>query len=541
ISMVGFVLFGYTLMKRYKEFTIKDNNYVLSLLDKEFLKSIYETTLTNYNERPAEYENQPLSEDYAYYLLDRLEFTDEFWKSRDIVVSYREQEELSNFALGFLDEEKQRFIYVLDGDKDEYAYIPGQYISHSDGDLTTIKTIHHIMNSNRLMIPVYGHAHGWALTNFIPFTIPGCEIQGVAMVDVPINEVIHRMIFFALLAIPFFVIVATINATLNAEFLGNRLVKPLLKLSTTAKEYIARDKTADDLDTHIFKDEAIHTGDEIEILSNSLSDMEEDLNSTIKRVRVMAAEKERFNNDLKLATNIQSSQLPRKFPAFPDREDFDIYAYMNTALEVGGDFYDFFMPDENHIALVIADVSDKGIPAALFMMIAKALLKNELMKGESPAQALSSLNEQLMENNESHQFVTIWTALIDLRTGKGVACNGGHERPVLKRAGGEYELVVYNHCMAVACFKGIPYKDHEFELHPGDTIFVYTDGVVECENSEHGAFESERMLNALNREKDAAPEKLIANVMEDINAFKGDAAQFDDITMLSFVYKGQRS
>ena len=246
----------------------------------------------------------------------------------------------------------------------------------------------------------------------------------------------------------------------------------------------------------------------------------------------------RMGAELSMATDIQASQLPRLFPAFPNRPEFDVFASMTPAKEVGGDFYDFFLIDDDHIGLVMADVSGKGVPAALFMMVARVLIKSHLQNGESVGEALENVNDQLCESNEAELFVTVWAAIIQISTGKGTAANAGHEHPVLRRAGGQYELVTYRHSPAVATMEGMPYKEHSFELHPGDSLFVYTDGVAEATNANNELFGTDRMLTALNRNPDAIPEEVLSNVMDGINAFVAGAQQFDDITMLCLKYNG---
>ena len=250
------------------------------------------------------------------------------------------------------------------------------------------------------------------------------------------------------------------------------------------------------------------------------------------------AKRERIENELQLATNIQASVLPHTFPAFPERGEFDIYASMMPAKEVGGDFYDFFLIDDDHLGLVMADVSGKGVPAALFMMVARALIRAHLQNGESPAKALGNANEQLCEGNEAELFVTVWAAVLEISTGKGVAANAGHEHPALRRANGAYELQIYRHSPAVATMEGMRFREHDFQLNPGDTLFVYTDGVAEATNAENELFGSERMLDALNVNPEAEPEAVLSNVMQGINAFVANAEQFDDITMLCLKYNG---
>ena len=254
----------------------------------------------------------------------------------------------------------------------------------------------------------------------------------------------------------------------------------------------------------------------------------------------MISELDRLDEELKLAGDIQLNMLPMNFPAFPDRTEFDLYASMTPAKEVGGDFYDFFLIDRDHLALVIADVSGKGIPASLFMMVSRTLIKNQLMSGSDPAEALKKVNLQLCERNSSMVFVTVWLAVLDLSTGKGMACNAGHEDPCLRRADGDFELIKYKHGMFAGVMESARYQNREFELHPGDCIFVYTDGVPEANNALNDMFGTERMIATLNEDPDAAPEKLIRRIHGAVDAFAGGADQFDDITMLCLKYYSSR-
>jgi serine phosphatase RsbU (regulator of sigma subunit) len=251
-------------------------------------------------------------------------------------------------------------------------------------------------------------------------------------------------------------------------------------------------------------------------------------------------EQERIEQELKMAREIQASALPQSFPAFPDRTEFDLFASMTPAKEVGGDFYDFFLIDNDHLAMVIADVSDKGIPAALFMMSSRATIRNELKAGCDPATALERMNLQLCERNPSRMFVTVWLAVLELSTGKGLACNAGHENPALRRADGAFELLEYPHNMFVGAVKKARYQNREFELQPGDCIFVYTDGVPEAANDAEEMFGEEQLCEALNQRPDAEPEELIRHVHDTVNRFAGNAEQFDDITMLCVKYYGTK-
>ncbi len=247
---------------------------------------------------------------------------------------------------------------------------------------------------------------------------------------------------------------------------------------------------------------------------------------------------QRIATELNLASSIQSNVLPNIFPVFPERKEFTLHASMTAAKEVGGDFYDFFLVDEDHMAIVMADVSGKGVPAALFMMVARTLIKNRSMMGGTPSEILHDVNNQLCEGNVAELFVTVWLGILEISTGKGLAANAGHEHPAICRHGGEFALIQYRHSPAVAAMEDMNFKEHEFVLEPGDTLFLYTDGVAEATNSANVLFGTDRMLDSLNKDPDALPEQILSNVLEGIGAFVQGTEQFDDITMLAIKYFG---
>ncbi len=327
-------------------------------------------------------------------------------------------------------------------------------------------------------------------------------------------------------------IVILVLGITGALILSKRIVAPLGAMTERVISLGGQD-------LQFFMEDTYRTGDEIEALAEAFANLSARTLQYVDQVQKVTAEKERIGAELNMATAIQASQLPRLFPAFPNRPEFDIYASMTPAKEVGGDFYDFFLVDDDHIALVMADVSGKGVPAALFMMVSRVLIKSHLQNGESPAQTLESVNDQLCESNETELFVTVWLAVLEISTGRGIAANAGHEHPALRRAGGEYALQVYRHSPAVATMEGIPFREHTFQLYPGDSLFVYTDGVAEATNAEDELFGTDRMLDALNCDPDVTPETVLKNVMDGINEFVADAEQFDDITMLCLKYIGK--
>lgn len=243
------------------------------------------------------------------------------------------------------------------------------------------------------------------------------------------------------------------------------------------------------------------------------------------------------NKELGLATNIQKHMLPSIFPAFPERKEFDIYALMDPAKEVGGDFYDFFLIDDTHLGLVIADVSDKGVPAALFMMACKIMVQNYAMMGFSPKDVLERVNKQICSNNQEEMFVTVWLAVLDLKTGILTASNGGHEKPIIKKPNGHFEILEDKHNLVVGFMKEAPYSEYTVKLEKGTKLFVYTDGVPECKNAD-GQFGINRTVEALNKYEELSPEHIAKNLLSDLYKFIGEANQFDDITMLCFEYIG---
>lgn len=285
----------------------------------------------------------------------------------------------------------------------------------------------------------------------------------------------------------------------------------------------------------------INTGDEVEELADSFQYMVEKLNEHIQQLGRITAEKERIGAELDVAKHIQASMLPCIFPAFPERKEFDIYASMTPAKEVGGDFYDFFLVDDDHLALVIADVSGKGVPAALFMMIAKTLLKSAAQSGMPPKAVLEKVNNQLCENNDAEMFVTVWMGILEISTGEMKCANAGHEYPAIQRKDSEFEILKDTHGFVLAGMEGARYREYELRLEPGDRLFVYTDGVPEATDGSDILFGTERMIASLNRAAQGSCQELLEALHRDVDQFVGEAPQFDDLTMLCIERKERMS
>ena len=344
-------------------------------------------------------------------------------------------------------------------------------------------------------------------------------------------DTFHREMFHARNILILLVVLIVATGLVSAYSIASRITDPLNTITRRVASLGVRNRQ--------FRMEDVYrTGDEIEVLAESFAKQSARMTLYIDQIKRVTAEKERISAELDMASKIQSSQLPSLFPPFPDRKEFTLYASMTPAKEVGGDFYDFFMIDNDHIAFVMADVSGKGVPAALLMMVSRVLIQSSMQNGKGPGETLASVNNQLCEGNDEDFFVTVWLSVLEISTGKGIAANAGHEHPVLRRANGSYELQVYKHSMPIATMKGIPFREHTFRMQPGDSFFVYTDGVVEATNANKELFGTERMLSALNKDPDALPEQVLANVADGINSFVNEAEQFDDITMLCVRYLG---
>lgn len=244
--------------------------------------------------------------------------------------------------------------------------------------------------------------------------------------------------------------------------------------------------------------------------------------------------------ELNTATQIQNSMVPNIFPAFPERKEFDVYGAMYTAKEVGGDFYDFFLIDDKHLAMVMADVSGKGVPAALFMMASKILISDRTIMGGKPSEILEFVNNRICSSNQADMFVSVWLGILNIETGEVIAANAGHEYPVIRRNGGNFELLKDKHGFVIGGMPGMRYKDYEFTLKEDDALFLYTDGIPEANNIDKELFGNDRMLDALNIDPDAKPEQILSNMKEEVKKFVGEADQFDDLTMLCLKYHGNQ-
>ena len=343
-------------------------------------------------------------------------------------------------------------------------------------------------------------------------------------------KAMERNIVAAIIA--FIVILALIIlcVVLMVQRFSRNLTRPLIALGKDVQTI-----SSGDLDYRA----EIRSNDEIGDLAECFNSMAASLKQHIENLTAVTAEKERIGAELDVATHIQKSMLPCIFPAFPDRKEFDVYATMNPAKEVGGDFYDFFMVDDTHLAVVMADVSGKGVPAALFMVIGKTLIKDHTEPGISLGDVFSDVNNMLCDSNSEGLFITAFEGVLDLVTGEFRYVNAGHEPPYICKQGEGYEAYRIKAGFVLAGMEDLRYREGSLQLSAGDRIFLYTDGVTEATDAENQLYGSERLHRVLNDHLDANPEALLAAVKADVDHFVGDAPQFDDITMLCMEYRGQ--
>lgn len=345
------------------------------------------------------------------------------------------------------------------------------------------------------------------------------------------QQQMQRLLFsiFRLFMI-FFAVIGIILIMLSFAVSGS-ITRPIVELASSVREV-----GEGNFDHKI----SVRSKDEVGQLARRFNEMQDNLKIYLENLKKVTAEKERISAELNVATQIQADMLPRIFPPFPARKEFDIYATMNPAKEVGGDFYDFFLIDDDHLALVMADVSGKGVPAALFMVISKTLIKNRAQMGGTPSEILADVNTQLCEGNEAELFVTVWLGILEISTGNIVAANAGHEYPaVYRKETGHYELLKAKHSPAVATMEGMKFKQNEFSLKPGDELYIYTDGVAEATNSNGELYGTDRMIETLDGTVEMPVEEILRTMKKSVDDFTGEAPQFDDITMLSLKFYGK--
>ena len=373
---------------------------------------------------------------------------------------------------------------------------------------------------------------GYNTSAMLPICINGKTVAFIG-VEIPMSTLQSDIRDFILRVVLFGAIITAVLTLIAIVYFYQKIAKPINTVSAETGKFIENNA---EVSSGLSR---IKTRDEIQKLSENILKMEVDIKEYIENITTITAEKERVGAELNVATHIQKSMLPCIFPAFPERKEFDIYATMDPAKEVGGDFYDFFMIDPTHLVIVMADVSGKGVPAALFMVIGKTLIKDHTQPERDLGEVFTEVNNLLCESNSEGLFITAFEGVLDLVTGEFRFVNAGHELPFICKKDGTYKPYQVRRALVLAGMEDIRYKAGSMMLEPGDRFFQYTDGVTEATNADNQLYGMGRLEQSLNRNLDKTMDELLPALKADIDLFVGGAPQFDDITMLGLEYKAR--
>ena len=530
-SAIGLLLHTYSSLKSYKTEGNHLIDVMMSLEDSKYIEKLMKETWDVYQSIPEKERKDWYDYDKHDKLFAHL-VDDDYKKAKNIMVPFWEKTGQQNLWLVLIDWDLKNIIYVMDADTSENEYTPGFFLPYKD----YINEVDKVCDSDWRLSVVQADKYGFIGADYRKIYSSDGKVIGYVEMDLDLTRLVFEMNKFLRILIPASLLLVIILAFLTSKLLKHYIISHLKALADAANAYIERDTVSIDENTpSLFAPLNLKTSDEIEYLWTSMAGMELDVKNSLIQIRDMTTVQERMNTELSIASKIQMGMLPNKFP---DSPDFELYASMAPAKEVGGDLYDFFMIDDDHLAMVIADVSGKGVSAALFMVVAKTLIKNQTEQGlQDPGDIFDHVNKKLMEVNRARLFVTAWLGILELSTGKLTYANAGHMYPALKRSGRPFEFVRDVHNVMLAASRRAKFKSGEFTLAPGDVLFQYTDGVTEANNAESVLIGDGPILMALNKTPDAAPEEIIADVNEEIEIFTAGAPQFDDITMLCVRYR----
>ena len=436
-----------------------------------------------------------------------------------------------------------RYFYVFVPDDDDFVYIwdaaeegepkdLGDREEYREGSRDFAHSVYKQDAPEELML-FNDATYGSIATAYSPIFDSNGEPVALVCVGIYLFDLQANMREFLVIVLITILLVISMAILLCYNFVKKKIVRPINKIRDVSRGMVENLENEESINA------TIDTRDEIEELFESFKQMYTDVKSYINELETVTAEKERIGAELDVARHIQASMLPCIFPAFPDRPEFDIYATMEPAKEVGGDFYDFFMVDDTHLAIVIADVSGKGVPAALFMVIGKTLIKDHTTPGCDLGKVFTEVNKLLCESNSEELFITAFEGVLDLVTGEFLYVNAGHEMPFISKAGADFEFHKIRAAFVLAGMEGMKYRAGSMTLEPGDKIFQYTDGVTEATNVNNELYGMDRLGAILNKVKGEKPNEILPAVKADIDEFVGAAPQFDDITMLCLEYKAK--
>ena len=536
LFVIGLGLYANALVGQYitESFSIARSSAVVveSLADTDALAR---EVLDIYHSSSEELRASENSEAYRHQF-DSIRAEEGYSRVYRALGTLRKQSDVNYLYLGVYDKETGALVYICDPDTNPAtACFTGEWETVEKDELAKFTgwdgkgKLHDIGTTER---------HGYMCTSGYPVGDTKDDLHVFVLADVTIGGVFNGI---WRLTLQYAVVVIGVTYILGRRLnhrLKKTLVDPLQNIGNAAVAYV-RDKNQGITDAEHFSSLDIHTGDEIEHLSIIMSDMEHNIREHEEEVIRLTAENERAHTELDLAARIQMNMLHTDFPAFPDREEFDIYASMDPAKEIGGDFYDFFFIDDTHLCLVMADVAGKGIPAALFMMASMIIIGNTAVASEDydPGEILEAANDMIYMHNSEDMFVTVWLGILDLETGLIKAANAGHEYPAVMHANGDFEILKDKHGFVLGTMENMKYKSYDLQLEPGSKLFLYTDGVPEATNEDEELFGTDRLIEVLNSVKNDTPDEILRSVKRATDLFVGKAPQFDDLTMLCLEFK----
>ncbi|MEE0697907.1 MAG: PP2C family protein-serine/threonine phosphatase [Oscillospiraceae bacterium] len=531
-AAVGYDVYAGTMDAHYQMLAMNVSKTAASLVNAEEVRELVAQVMEIYRKDPAP--TYDSDEEWAEYLSQYTGISEQesFTTLYDTLYKIKTANNVLSLYISYMDSESMTGIYIIDADKTETGCPTGTWDIIYPQNYEAMK---HPENGFEAYI-TDTEEYGWLCSAGAAVLDDSGKAVAHVFTDISMESVMADRQAFLMRLCAILIGITTVITLALIKVVNTALVKPINSLASAASSYVEA-KEEGEVSALALLD--IHTGDEVENLSHALKRMERDINGYIENLTHVTAEKERIGAELSVATHIQASMLPCIFPAFPNRREFDIYATMTPAKEVGGDFYDFFLVDDDHLAVVIADVSGKGVPAALFMVIAKTLIKDHTQSGKPPEEVFTEVNRQLCEANDENLFVTAWMGVLEISTGKLVYVNAGHNPPVIGRKNGETEFLRSRPGFVLAGLDFTKYRAGSLELMPGDLLYLYTDGVTEAMNTAQELYGEERLKRTLDANVSAAPEEIFKAVKKDLDDFVADAPQFDDITMLAMRYLGR--
>ena len=521
-SAVGYHQYKATIEKQYNATAYQCANVALSYVGKEKLKEYAEAANAFRRGELGKEELDKLAAENEYkQTKEKIEALRENMGANDVFLFVLDTNELTSYS--GTKENWNPICYIFDSyTVPEYSYTLGGIGGFNPDYIEELNTI--AVTGSRSDNYFFSNGdYGYNTAAIEPVLDENGKVFAMAAVEIPMVTLQTALRQYLIYAVLVTVGIIVLFMLIYMIYLYCFVVRPINQIAQGTEAFV---KNNNHMPEQLLR---IKTHDEIQTLAESFIKMEKDIVEYTENLTAITAEKERVNTELSVATRIQANMLPSIFPAFPERKEIDIYATMNPAKEVGGDFYDFFM----------ADVSGKGVPAALFMVIGKTLIKDHTQSGKDLGEVFTEVNELLCESNSEGLFITAFEGVLDLASGEFRFVNAGHEIPYICIKGGKFEPHKIRAGFVLAGMEGMRYKCGEMRLDVGDKIFQYTDGVTEATNANNELYGMERLTDILGENSALSPAELLPKIKEDIDRFVGEAPQFDDITMLCLEYKAR--